>query len=95
MREISLLDTALSPVSTRSQVISSNSPQLPLIEVIPRTSIDRRNREKNRLAASRCREKSKQYMGELRRMEREQARRKEYLTSHVCALKEEVLTLKT
>lgn len=94
--QVSLANScALSPGLAPSQFGSGDSPPLPYIEVILRSSGERRSRERNRLAASRCREKSKQYMTELRWKEREQAQRKEMLASHVCALKEEVLALKT
>ncbi|KAK8056913.1 bZIP transcription factor [Apiospora rasikravindrae] len=53
-----------------------------------------RNREKNRLAASKCREKSKKYVDELRERERELAAQRASLSQHAASLREEVLWLK-
>lgn len=60
----------------------------------PRGHRHERNREKNRLAASKCREKSKKYVDELRDKERELAAQRASLSAHAAVLKEEVLYLK-
>ncbi|KAH8676289.1 hypothetical protein BX600DRAFT_508454 [Xylariales sp. PMI_506] len=53
-----------------------------------------RNREKNRLAASKCREKSKKYIDELQERERELAAQQQSLAACAAGLREEVLALK-
>ncbi|ORY66393.1 uncharacterized protein BCR38DRAFT_340104, partial [Pseudomassariella vexata] len=51
-------------------------------------------REKNRLAASRCREKSKKHIDDLREWERELTAQRSSLAAHAAILREEVLQLK-
>jgi hypothetical protein len=53
-----------------------------------------RNREKNRLAASKCREKAKKHVDELREREKQLAAVRAQLTAHKTKLKEEMLALK-
>ncbi|KAI1859867.1 hypothetical protein JX265_010316 [Neoarthrinium moseri] len=53
-----------------------------------------RNREKNRMAASRCREKSKKLVDDLKKRERDLTAEKKVLKDCVAGLKDEVLSLK-
>ncbi|KAK7743431.1 hypothetical protein SLS62_010575 [Diatrype stigma] len=54
----------------------------------------RRDRERNRVAAAKCRQKAKQSVSELQSRERELLQQNRFLTAHVGNLREEVLSLK-
>ncbi|KAI1373220.1 hypothetical protein F4677DRAFT_224576 [Hypoxylon crocopeplum] len=54
----------------------------------------RRNRERNRVAAHKCRQKAKQSMGELQVRERELNQQNRMLREHAGSLRDEVLVLK-
>ncbi|KAI0135140.1 hypothetical protein F4814DRAFT_443962 [Daldinia grandis] len=54
----------------------------------------RRNRERNRVAAHKCRQKAKQSMSELQIRERELSQQNRILQQHACSLRDEILDLK-
>jgi hypothetical protein len=83
----STADCPSNPVSPESQTSPTDTGGDP-------TKLCQRNREKNRLAASKCREKSKKFIDDLRVRERELTVQRAKLTADAARLKEEVLELK-
>lgn len=68
-------------------------------ETVEAQQIDENNktltyRERNRIAAHKCRQKTKQSVQELQQQERDLAEQNKFLNAHVDHLKEEVLGLK-
>ncbi|KAF3062267.1 putative bzip transcription factor protein [Daldinia childiae] len=55
---------------------------------------NRRNRERNRVAAHKCRQKAKQSMSELQIRERELSQQNRILLEHAGSLRDEILDLK-
>lgn len=54
----------------------------------------RRNRERNRVAAHKCRQKAKQSMSDLQTRERELSQQNRMLQEHAGCLRDEILDLK-
>ncbi|KAK5636962.1 hypothetical protein RRF57_012674 [Xylaria bambusicola] len=73
-------DGSLSPLSPRD---TEGSP------------ISQKKRNRNRLAAAKCRRKAKRGVDELQQRERDLVRENKMLSAQACALREEVLQLKT
>lgn len=90
--EVSRASTILSPVSVQSSVSSPRT----TISAPARTRQQQyeRTRQKNREAASKCREKTKNNVDDLRARERELSCQKQVLTAIAGELKNEVLALK-
>ncbi|KAI0125965.1 hypothetical protein BJ170DRAFT_455655 [Xylariales sp. AK1849] len=86
----SMTHSILSPLSPELQI--SNMADMTTGQ--PHGMQQDRNREKNRLAASKCREKSKKFVDELRERERDLTNQRAKLTACAAALKDEVLMLK-
>ncbi|KAH8200038.1 hypothetical protein TruAng_005814 [Truncatella angustata] len=93
MSRTSDISTALSPASVLSSQVSNDNSM-----VFPARSKQQqqheRTRRKNRMAASKCREKSKKNTDDLRQRERELVLQKQILTACAADLRDEVLALK-
>ncbi|KAK7928569.1 hypothetical protein PG985_005567 [Apiospora marii] len=90
-------EAALSALRSTGRVWSGAmepSTSAPEVTTAARGKRYERNREKNRLAASKCRDKSKKYIDELREREQELASQRASLLQHAARLREEVLWLK-
>lgn len=64
------------------------------ITTLLRLGLRKPGRERNRIAAQKCRQKSKHYIEELQQQERELAQENSFLTAHAGHLKNEVLYLR-
>ncbi|XXG95005.1 Rho GTPase activating protein [Hypoxylon texense] len=71
---------------------SSASPSTGVVTATPR---NRRNRERNRVAAHKCRQKAKRSMSELQEREKELSSKHQLLKQHADSLKSEIIDLKT
>lgn len=60
----------------------------------PRPTKNRRDRERNRVAAAKCRQKAKHSVSKLQSRERELLQQNRFLTAHAGSLREEVINLK-
>jgi hypothetical protein len=83
-----------SPMSDQGLVSMSHSNGVATQSVSHRQQQHQRNRQKNRLAAAKCRERTKNHTDDLRRRERELSAKKRFLTACAAELKGEVLALK-
>ncbi|KAI1878945.1 hypothetical protein JX265_003122 [Neoarthrinium moseri] len=93
---IVIANTMVSPVSMQSEASdeTKNNSTEPSEPPAGHTTKHDIHREKNRIAAGRCREKSKKQVDELRTRERELSVQKACLSTSVAELKDEVLALK-
>ncbi len=81
-------------MSPPSPVCSSGGKASSLCNSPPSITKSRRNRERNRVAAHKCRQKAKQSMSDLQIQERELSKHNRMLQDHAGCLRDEILDLK-